>query len=70
MSKKKRDRTRNLLHNHPLLAKGGVHEKTAKAKRRNDKQALRKAWFSPSAWLTPCIGRSPCLLALNALMLG
>jgi hypothetical protein len=47
--KKRCNRPRNLLHNHPLLAKGGVHDKTNKAKRRKQKQSLRKAWFSLSA---------------------
>lgn len=37
---------RNLLHDHPLLRKGGAHGKTKKAERRRDKHALRKAWFS------------------------
>ena len=45
---------RNTLHNHPLLHKGGVHEKTHKAKRHNDKQALRKAWFFPSTGFYLC----------------
>ena len=47
--KKPKNRPRNLLHNHPLLRKGGTHEKTEKAKRRKEKQQLRKAWFSLSA---------------------
>ena len=47
--KKSKNRPRNLLHNHPLLRKGGMHEKTKKAKRRKEKQELRKAWFSLSA---------------------
>jgi hypothetical protein len=32
-----------------MLRKGGVHEKTNKAKRRKEKQNLSKAWFSLSA---------------------
>jgi hypothetical protein len=32
-----------------MLRKGGVHDKTNKAKRRKEKQSLRKAWFSLSA---------------------
>ena len=36
--------TRNVLHDHPLMKKGGVHEKTEKAKRQRDKQQLRKSW--------------------------
>ena len=47
--KSKAKRARNLLHNHPLLQKGGVHRKSKKAERKQDKQALRKAWFSLSA---------------------
>ncbi|MCG8486980.1 MAG: hypothetical protein AB2551_16065 [Candidatus Thiodiazotropha sp.] len=47
--KKNTNRSRNLLHNHPLLRKGGVHDKSNKAKRRKEKQNLRKAWFSLSA---------------------
>ncbi|MFI0376200.1 MAG: hypothetical protein ACH253_08500 [Candidatus Thiodiazotropha sp.] len=39
----------NLLHNHPMLRKGGVHDKTNKAHRRKAKQNPRKAWFSLSA---------------------
>lgn len=38
----KRRKMRNPLANDPLLRKGGVHEKTHKAKRSSDKQALRK----------------------------
>jgi len=37
---------RNLLHNHPLMRKGGVHEKSKKTKRRLDKQKLRDEWGS------------------------
>ncbi|MBT3049071.1 MAG: hypothetical protein AB2593_03335 [Candidatus Thiodiazotropha sp.] len=47
--KKRNNRQRNLLHNHPLLSKAGVHEKTNKAKRRKERQNLRKTWFSLSA---------------------
>jgi hypothetical protein len=45
---KKAHRSRNLLHNHPMLRKGGVHDKTNKAKRRKEKQNLHKAWYSLS----------------------
>lgn len=48
MKSKQPGRPRNLMHDHPLMKKGGVHDKTTKAKRRTDKQAMRKAWFSPS----------------------
>jgi hypothetical protein len=40
--KKQCNKQRNLLHNHPMLSKGGVHEKTNKAKRRKEKQNLYK----------------------------
>lgn len=53
MSKSTR-KLRNPLHGHPLLGKGGLHKKTHKAKRRNDKQALRKAWFFPSTGFDLC----------------
>ncbi|MBV2091389.1 MAG: hypothetical protein KUF72_10905 [Candidatus Thiodiazotropha sp. (ex Ctena orbiculata)] len=46
--KKTANRSRNLLHNHPMLRKGGVHDKSNKAKRRKEKQNLRKVWFSLS----------------------
>ncbi|MCG7949593.1 MAG: hypothetical protein N0C84_24940 [Candidatus Thiodiazotropha taylori] len=48
--KKTANRSRNLLHNHPMLRKGGVHDKSNKAKRRKEKQNLRKVWFSLSAY--------------------
>jgi hypothetical protein len=32
----------NPYHDHPLLKKGGVHQKSNKAKRNADKQALKK----------------------------
>lgn len=40
------NKERNPLHNHPLLRKGGVHEKSYKAKRKSEKQKLRKEWCS------------------------
>ena len=46
--KRRSNKIRNPLHGHPLLRKGGVHKKSQKAKRRQEKQALRKAWRSPS----------------------
>jgi hypothetical protein len=48
--KNRKNKARNLLHDHPLLRKGGRHEKTYKAKRRKEKQELRKSWFSLSAY--------------------
>ncbi|MDH5355007.1 MAG: hypothetical protein OEY09_11240 [Gammaproteobacteria bacterium] len=35
---------RNPLHDHPLMKRGGVHEKTKKAQRQQDKQQLKKLW--------------------------
>ena len=40
MKKKPQLKRRNLLHNHPLLFKGGVHKKSNKANRRQTKQSL------------------------------
>lgn len=40
---------RNLLHDHPLLRKGAVHDKSAKAKRRAAKVGLRREWDCQSA---------------------
>lgn len=37
---------RNPFHDHPLMRKGGVHEKTYKAKRKGEKQKLKKEWCS------------------------
>jgi hypothetical protein len=57
--KKRCNRPRNFLHNHPMLRKGGVHDKTNKAKRRKENQNLRKAWFSLCAF---CILREDLAL--------
>lgn len=47
MSNRKIDlKPRNPFHDHPLMRKGGTHEKTNKAKRKGEKQALRKEWRS------------------------
>ena len=37
-------KVRNPLHDHPLLQKGGVHEKPKKSLLRIAKQKLRKEW--------------------------
>jgi len=37
-------KTRNLMHNHPLMRKCVVHEKTGKTKRRQQKVVLRREW--------------------------
>ena len=39
---------RNPFHDHPLLRKNAVHQKTNKAKRKNAKQKLRNEWSSLS----------------------
>ncbi len=39
-------KVRNPLHAHPLLKKGGVHDKSRKAKRRVEKQKLKLEWSS------------------------
>lgn len=52
----KSNKARNLLHNHPMMKKGGVHQKSNKAQRKKEKQALRKAWFSPSTVLAAVFG--------------
>lgn len=45
MKKTKRNKgPRNPFHNHPLMRKGGVHEKTNKAKRKSLNQKLKKEW--------------------------
>ncbi|TCS44041.1 hypothetical protein [Reinekea marinisedimentorum] len=44
----------------PIMKKGGVHEKTTKAKRRKDKMAWRKEarkcepFFMAAKWLSAC----------------
>ena len=47
---------RNPLHNHPLMRKGGVHQKPDKAKRQHEKHKIRKEWG--------------CLMALLSLLLN
>lgn len=42
--KKVAGKARNLLHNHPLLTKGGIHKKSEKTKRRMEKQKINKEW--------------------------
>ena len=50
MSKNKR-KLRNTLHDHPLLQKGGVHQKPEKAVRRQEKIKLKKEWLPKKALL-------------------
>jgi hypothetical protein len=42
---------RNLLHDHPLLRKGGTHDKPKKAGRRKDKVALKREWYPQSVFV-------------------
>lgn len=37
---------RNPLFNHPLLKKSHIHDKSDKAKRRNEKVKLARDWYS------------------------
>ena len=42
---------RNPFHNHPLMNKGGVHEKSDKSKRRIEKQKLKnEEWYEQSVY--------------------
>ncbi len=43
--KHKFSRKRNLLHDHPLLSKGEVHQKSNKSKRRLEKVKMKKEWL-------------------------
>lgn len=44
-------RLRNPFHDHPLLKKGGVHEKSDKSKRRIEKQKLKNGeWYEQSVY--------------------
>lgn len=43
---KTKSERRNPFHDHPLMRKGGVHEKNNKAKRKGEKQKLKKEWCS------------------------
>lgn len=44
-------RLRNPFHDHPLLKKGGVHEKSDKTKRRIEKQKLKNGgWYEQSVY--------------------
>ena len=44
MANRKVVKPRNPFHNHPLMQKGGVHEKTNKQKRKGEKQKWKKEW--------------------------
>ena len=51
-------RQRNLLHDHPLLSKGGVHRKSNKSKRRIDKVKMKKEWLPQNIFTRVCFGES------------
>lgn len=44
VKRKRKSAARNPFHDHPLMRKGGVHEKDNKAKRKGDKQRLKQEW--------------------------
>ncbi len=50
MKKSKRLPVRNLLHDHPLLRKGGIHLKSNKSKRRDAKLRIKKEWLPQNAF--------------------
>ena len=54
-SKGKHSRPRNRLHDHPLLTKGGVHQKSHKALRKQAKQTLHKRSWSDLNVFNQCI---------------
>ena len=43
---KRKSKSRNPFHDHPLMRKGGIHEKTNKQKRKGVKQKWKKEWCS------------------------
>ena len=51
-------RQRNLLHDHPLLSKGGIHCKSNKSKRRMDKIKMKKEWIPQNIFFTVYFGDS------------
>ncbi len=51
---------RNPLFNHPLMKKSHIHDKSNKAKRRNEKVKLARDWYSQSA-LIQTVLRIPAL---------
>lgn len=70
---KRKAMARNPFHDHPLMRKGGVHEKSNKAKRKAEKLRLKQEWCSSMALLqyhltTPfsfqalCAGNRRCVV--------
>ena len=51
---------RNRMHNHPLLKKGGVHQKSNKAQRRAAKQALLRRQDEQKILLTVVCAHPVC----------
>lgn len=51
-------RQRNLLHSHPLLNKGGVHQKSNKSKRRLEKVKMKKEWLPQKIFYAVFFGES------------
>lgn len=45
----KLQKQRNPLFNHPLMSKSHCHEKSKKARRRAEKIALKREWYSQTA---------------------
>lgn len=56
-------KTRNSLHDHPLLRKCAAHGKSKKAQRRGDKIAFQKEWRYQSALLMCCDNTIPADVA-------
>ena len=51
-------RQSNLLHDHPLLSKGGIHCKSNKSKRRMDKTKMKNEWVPQNIFFTVYFGDS------------
>jgi len=49
---------RNPLYNHPLMTRGGTHEKSNKAKRRKDAMAIKKEWLPQNLFLQVDFGEA------------
>lgn len=62
-NKLKHSKLRNPFHDHPLMKKGGVHEKSEKSKRHVMKQKLKQGeWYEQSVCRIFC----SCLLSVNS----
>ncbi len=49
---------RNPMHDHPLLCKGGIHQKTHKSKRCLDKIRIKKEWLALNIFSKVYLGES------------